>query len=92
MKKVIFCFAVLSLVFATSCGGDDDKDEPTCIELAADFNTTFQAFLDAPLDIDACAEYKAATQAYIDADCIPSEEAVTLQASLDAIDCSNLDG
>lgn len=90
MKKVIFSLAILSLVFATSCGNDDENDEVSCVELAADFDTTLGAFLNAPDDIQACSEYKAATQAYIDANCLPANEAATLQASLDSIDCADL--
>ena len=90
MKKAIFCFAVLSLVFATSCGGDDDNDAPSCTELTATFSAKTQAFVDNPDDPTACSEYKVAAQAYLDADCITGENAATLQTSVSAIDCSTL--
>lgn len=90
MKKVIFSLAIVGLVFASSCNKDDDKEEKSCTELAASFETSFQTFLDNPDDSAACADYKSSTQAYIDAECITGENAASLQASLNAIDCSML--
>ncbi len=54
MKKVIFSFAILSLVFATSCGGDDDNDSDDGCQTCAAFEIEVEGVTQTSPEVEVC--------------------------------------
>ena len=86
MKKVIFSFAILSLVFVTSCNKDDD-DEKSCATLTTELTAATEAFFNENSTEEDCIEFKSAANAYLDNGCGTDDDRATLQALVDASNC-----
>ncbi|WP_203295156.1 hypothetical protein [Luteirhabdus pelagi] len=88
MKNLFFVFLLVLSVSFTACSGDDDSNEPNCEALAQASADAAQAFGDDP-STENCEEYRTSLQAALDAGCFEGQNEAQIQATLDALDCSN---